>query len=81
MTEPLVLALPKGRLASDCHPVLDAIGARPEAAFSDSKDRRLRFKTHSPELDLIPVKPFDVATFVGFGGAQLGVVGADAGNR
>ena len=77
MTEPLVLALPKGRLASDCQPVLDAIGARPEAAFSDSKDRRLRFKTHSPEIDLIPVKPFDVATFVGFGGAQLGVVGAD----
>ena len=28
-------------------------------------------------VDLIPVKPFDVATFVAHGGAQLGIVGAD----
>jgi ATP phosphoribosyltransferase len=77
MSDPLVLALPKGRLAGDCQPVLEAIGAAPEAAFHDKNDRRLRFATSSPEIDLIPVKPFDVATFVGFGGAQLGVVGAD----
>ncbi|MGB1157123.1 MAG: ATP phosphoribosyltransferase [Alphaproteobacteria bacterium] len=77
MSDPLVLALPKGRLAGDCQPLLEAIGAAPEAAFSDKQDRRLRFHTQSPEIDLIPVKPFDVATFVGFGGAQLGVVGAD----
>ena len=77
MSDPLVLALPKGRLAGDCQPLLEAIGAAPEAAFADKADRRLRFSTQSPEIDLIPVKPFDVATFVGFGGAQLGVVGAD----
>ena len=77
MSEPLVLALPKGRLAGDCQPVLEAIGAAPKPEFFDKSDRRLRFNTESAEIDLIPVKPFDVATFVGFGGAQMGVVGAD----
>ena len=48
-----------------------------DLAFFDDKDRRLRFKTANPAVDLIPVKPFDVATFVAHGGAKLGIVGAD----
>ena len=75
--EPIVFALPKGRLAKEVAPLLAQVGIEPEPAFFDDKDRRLRFKTANPLVDLIPVKPFDVATFVAHGGAQLGIVGAD----
>ena len=39
--------------------------------------RRLRFPTSDPTLDVVRVRPFDVATFVAFGAAQLGICGAD----
>ena len=39
--------------------------------------RRLRFPTDDPTLDVVRVRSFDVATFVAFGGAQLGICGAD----
>ena len=39
--------------------------------------RQLRFATSEPGLDLIRVRSFDVATFVAFGAAQLGVAGND----
>ena len=35
-----------------------------EEAFFDKKDRRLRFKTNDPKLDVIRVRSFDVATFL-----------------
>ena len=73
----IVFALPKGRLAKEVKPLLTAAGLEPEAAFFDDSDRRLRFATSNPNVDLIPVKPFDVATFVAHGGADLGIVGAD----
>lgn len=74
---PIIFALPKGRLANDVAPLMRKVGLTPEPAFFDDQDRRLRFKTANPSVDLIPVKPFDVATFVAHGGAQLGIVGAD----
>ena len=49
----------------------------PEPAFSDPASRQLRFRTSDPALDLIRVRSFDVATFVAFGAAQLGVAGND----
>ena len=39
--------------------------------------RRLRFPTDDPGLDVVRVRPFDVATFVAFGAAQIGICGAD----
>ena len=45
--------------------------------FFDDKDRGLRFKTNHENLDIIRVRAFDVATFVAFGAAQLGIVGSD----
>ena len=39
--------------------------------------RRLSFATSRPDLRLIRVRSFDVATFVAFGAAQLGIVGND----
>ena len=75
--EPLVLALPKGRILDEVMPLLARAGIRPEAAFSDPDDRQLRFRTNRRDLEIIRVRSFDVATFVAFGAAALGVVGSD----
>ena len=75
--EKLVLALPKGRILDEVMPVVRLAGIEPEAAFADSGARQLRFSTNRPGLDIIVVRSFDVATFVAFGAAHLGVAGAD----
>jgi len=73
----LVLAVPKGRILGELVPLLHRAGIRPEAAFSDEDDRRLRFATDDPRIEIVRVRSFDVATFVAFGAAQLGVAGND----
>ncbi|MGC6401147.1 ATP phosphoribosyltransferase [Sphingomonas sp. FW199] len=77
MTQPLIIAVPKGRILDEALPVLRAVGIEPEAAFSDDGSRALRFATNDPAIDLIRVRAFDVATFVAHGAAQLGIVGSD----
>lgn len=74
---PLVLALPKGRILSEAAQVLARTGVNPAPDYADEESRRLRFETDDPKLDVIRVRPFDVATFVAFGAAQLGICGAD----
>lgn len=76
-SQALVLALPKGRILGELAPLLRRAGIRPEAAFSDEDDRRLRFATDDPGIEIVRVRSFDVATFVAFGAAQLGVAGND----
>ncbi|MCA1940689.1 MAG: ATP phosphoribosyltransferase [Caenispirillum bisanense] len=75
--ESLVIALPKGRILEECMPLVRAVGIEPEAAFDDPKSRQLRFKTNHPHIDIVRVRSFDVATFVAFGAAHLGVAGND----
>ena len=75
--EALVMALPNGRILAEVMPLLHRIGIAPEPAFADPASRQLRFATSDPALDLIRVRSFDVATFVAFGAAQLGVAGND----
>ena len=75
--EKLVLALPKGRILTEVMPIVRAAGIEPEPAFDDKDNRQLRFSTNRPEIDLIRVRSFDVATFVAFGAAQFGVAGND----
>ena len=75
--EALVLALPKGRILRELTPLLGRAGIAPEAAFEDEGARQLRFGTNHPGLDIIRVRSFDVATFVAFGAAHLGVAGND----
>jgi ATP phosphoribosyltransferase len=72
-----ILALPKGRILKELKPILERAGIRPEPAFDDDDSRLLRFHTNQPDLDIIRVRSFDVATFVAFGGAHLGVAGND----
>jgi len=75
--ENLILALPKGRILKEVMPIVRRAGIEPEAAFDSPADRKLRFNTNIGLLDIIRVRSFDVATFVAFGGAHLGVVGND----
>lgn len=72
-----VLALPKGRILRELTPLLTQAGLEPEPDFHDDNSRKLRFATSNPKLELIRVRSFDVATFVAFGAAQLGVAGND----
>jgi ATP phosphoribosyltransferase len=75
--EPLVLALPKGRILDEAMPLVRAAGIEPEAAFDDPGSRQLRFATNHPEVSIIRVRSFDVATFVAFGAAHVGIAGRD----
>lgn len=75
--EPLILALPKGRILREVGPLLDRAGIKPEPAFADPDARQLQFATNLPHLRIIRVRSFDVATFVAFGAAHLGVAGND----
>jgi len=73
----LVMALPNGRILHEVMPLLRGIGIEPEPAFDDPSARQLRFATSDRELDLIRVRAFDVATYVAFGAAHLGIAGND----
>ncbi len=75
--QPLVLALPKGRILKEVKPLLAQVGIAPEPAFDDPDARQLRFATNIDGLSIIRVRSFDVATFVAFGAAHLGVAGND----
>jgi ATP phosphoribosyltransferase len=74
---PLILAVPKGRILGECGPLLARAGIRPDPALFDEDSRHLRFPTADAGLDVVRVRPFDVATFVAFGGAAMGICGAD----
>jgi histidinol dehydrogenase len=75
--ENLVLAVPAGRILDEAMPVLGRAGIAPEPAFRNGDTRRLRFTTNVSELSIIRVRSFDVATFVAFGAAHLGIAGND----
>lgn len=76
-TDNIVLALPKGRILKEALPVLAAAGIVPDPALADGSSRALHFATNLPGVSVIRVRSFDVATFVAFGAAQLGIVGND----
>ena len=78
---PLILALPKGRILSECAALLADAGVHPAPDYADEDSRRLRFPTQDPALDVVRVRPFDVATFVAYGAAHIGICGADVLNE
>ncbi len=77
MADELIIALPKGRILQEALPVLARAGIVPQPAFGDEDSRALKFSTNLPHVSLIRVRAFDVATFVAFGAAQLGIAGND----
>ena len=74
---PLTFAVPKGRILDEALPLMARAGVVPEAAFHDKNDRSLSFASEDGKARIIRVRAFDVATFVAFGAAQVGIVGSD----
>jgi ATP phosphoribosyltransferase len=77
MALPLVIAVPKGRIQDEVAPLLKKVGLEPEKAFFDDSERQLQFSCKKGNGSIIRVRSFDVATFVAFGAAQLGICGSD----
>lgn len=74
---PLVFALPKGRILDEALPLLEKAGIVPDADFSNKSSRALSFATNRADVKIIRVRAFDVATFVAHGAAHAGIVGSD----
>ena len=73
----LVIAVPKGRILKELMPLLEKADIKPEKEFFNSSSRQLMFNTNQNDILIIRVRSFDVATFVAFGAAQLGIAGDD----
>lgn len=73
----LIFAVPKGRILDEVLPLLKEVGIEPETEFYDKNTRKLEFNTNIPNLSIIRVRSFDVATFVAFGAAHMGIIGND----
>ncbi len=77
MPNPLIFAVPKGRILDEALPMMARAGVVPEAGFHDKANRALSFDCEDTQMRLIRVRAFDVATFVAHGAAQVGIVGSD----
>jgi ATP phosphoribosyltransferase len=75
--DPLRIAVPKGRIMEELLPLLSRAGVELEGAFADKNERKLEFATNIPNLSILRVRSFDIATFVAFGAAQMGIAGRD----
>jgi len=71
----ITLALAKGRIFEETVPLLEAAGIAP--AEDPEKSRKLILGTNRADLRLILVRAADVATYVQYGAADLGVAGRD----
>ena len=77
----IIMALPKGRILNELIPLLQKAEILPEEEFFKTSSRKLLFSTNQKKLSIIKVRSFDVATFVAFGAAQIGVAGDDVINE
>ncbi len=77
MPQPLIFAVPKGRILDEALPLMARAGVVPEAAFHDKSNRALSFGCEDSQMQIIRVRAFDVATFVAHGAASVGIVGSD----
>ena len=75
--EPLILAIPKGRILKDVGQIMGHAGVEPEDDFYNENCRRLQFRTNDPDLEIIRVRSFDTATFLAFGAAHIAICGSD----
>lgn len=74
MSQPLTIALSKGRILNDTLPLLAEAGIRPT---DDLASRRLILRTNVDDIRLLVVRATDVPTYVEYGAADLGVTGKD----
>jgi len=73
----IILGLPKGRILEELKPFFKKINFEVEQDFFNENSRKLTFASSLDFLDVVKVRSFDVATFVKFGGADLGICGLD----
>ncbi len=73
----ILLAIPKGRILEELIPLFTKNGLQPEKDFFNENSRKLVFATNFKNLEIVKVRSFDVATFVKFGAADLGICGKD----
>ncbi len=77
MKNKIIIAVPKGRILHELIPILQRVGIVPDNSFTSNDNRKLLFTTSHKDIVLILVRSFDVANFVAFGGAHIGIVGSD----
>ena len=73
--DPISLALSKGRIFDETMPLLARVGIEPKE--NPERSRKLIIPTNRPGVRLIIVRASDVPTYVGQGGADLGIAGRD----
>ena len=73
----VIIAVPKGRILKELTPILKKIKVIPEKDFFNDNSRKIMFSSNSELINFIKVRSFDVANFVAFGGAHMGIVGLD----
>lgn len=75
MTQPITIALSKGRILKETLPLLEQADIVPaEDIFSS---RKLIFDTNHPHIKLLVIRATDVPTYVEYGAADMGVAGKD----
>jgi len=72
---PLILALPKGRVLEKVLPLL--VNSRFALKDSPDKTRKIILDTVSNDLKVIIVRGWDIPTYVASGSAHVGIVGKD----
>lgn len=75
MTQPLTIALTKGRILKETLPLLAAAGIAPLEDISAS--RKLIFPTNVVDVQLVVLRGSDVPTYVRYGAADMGISGKD----
>jgi len=75
MPEPLTIALAKGRILDETLPLLARAGIEP--AEDPDSSRKLILATNNDGLRLVLIRSADVATYVQYGAADLGIAGKD----
>jgi ATP phosphoribosyltransferase len=71
----LTIALNRGRILSECLPLLEAAGVKPAEDLEGS--RKLVFDTVAGGHRLVVMRGSDVPTYVEYGAADVGIVGKD----
>ena len=74
-SNPLILALPKGRVYEDFVPLLE----KTQFAIKDDvkKSRKMLLDTKHPSVKVLIIRGWDVPTYITSGAAHVGIVGKD----
>ena len=73
----IIIAVPKGRILKELLPLMGLWKVTMEDEFFNENTRKLIFSTNQEYIKIIKCRSFDVATFVSYGVADIGVCGLD----